>query len=71
MPSFVVGNNDIPSTNNPLGIKGAGEAGTIGALPCVMNAIVDALSPLGIRAFDMPATPERLWRAIQSATAAS
>jgi carbon-monoxide dehydrogenase large subunit len=71
MPSFVVGNNDIPSTNNPLGIKGAGEAGTIGALPCVMNAIVDALAPLGIRAFDMPATPERLWRAIQSATAAS
>ena len=67
MPSFVVASNDIPSTSNPLGIKGAGEAGTVGALPCVMNAIVDALAPLGIATFDMPATPERLWRAIQSA----
>ena len=67
MPSFVVASNDIPSTSNPLGIKGAGEAGTVGALPCVMNAIVDALAPLGIATFDMLATPERLWRAIQSA----
>jgi carbon-monoxide dehydrogenase large subunit len=67
MPFFVVGSHDIPSTNNPLGIKGAGEAGTVGALPCVMNAIVDALAPLGVRTFDMPATPGRLWRAIQSA----
>lgn len=53
--------------NNPLGVKGAGEAGTIGALPVVMNAIVNALAPLGIRHVDMPATPERVWHAIQDA----
>lgn len=56
-----------PTTNNPLGVKGAGEAGTIGALPAIMNAIVDALSPLGVRHIDMPATPERVWQAIQNA----
>ena len=54
-------------TANPLGVKGAGEAGTVGALPAVMNAINDALAPLGIRHFEMPATPERLWRAIRDA----
>ena len=46
---------------------GAGEAGTVGAMPVVMNAIVDALAPLGVRSLDMPATPERVWRAIQDA----
>ena len=51
----------------PLGVKGAGEAGTVGAVPAVMNAVVDALSTLGIRHVDMPATPERIWRAIQEA----
>ena len=55
-------------TANPLGVKGCGEAGATGSPPALMNAIADALSPLGIRHFDMPATPERLWRAIQSAT---
>ena len=50
-----------------MGVKGAGEAGTIGAAPAVMNALVDALSPLGVRHVDMPATPERLWRLIQDA----
>ena len=50
---------------NPLGVKGAGEAGTVGALPAVMNAVNDALAPLGIRHFEMPATPERVWRAIR------
>jgi aerobic carbon-monoxide dehydrogenase large subunit len=52
---------------HPLGAKGAGEAGTVGALPVVMNAVLDALAPLGVRELDMPATAERVWRAIQSA----
>lgn len=53
--------------NNPLGVKGAGEAGTIGALPTVINAIVDALAPLGVTHIDMPATPARIWEAIRRA----
>ena len=64
LPFFAVGSNEVPARNNPLGIKGAGEAGTVGALPAVMNAVNDALKALGIRHFDMPATPERVWRAI-------
>ena len=52
---------------NPLGVKGAGEAGCVGAMPAVANALVDALSALGITHVDMPATPEVLWRAIQEA----
>ncbi|HZL58382.1 MAG TPA: xanthine dehydrogenase family protein molybdopterin-binding subunit [Stellaceae bacterium] len=67
-PPIAVGSNDVPSPNNPLGIKGAGEAGCVGALPAVMNAVNDALAPLGIRHFEMPATPERLWQAIAGAT---
>ncbi len=59
--------NSVPTPTNPLGVKGAGEAGTIGSLAAVMNAVVDALSPLGIDHFDMPATPERIWRAIKDA----
>ena len=59
--------NPVPTKTNPLGVKGAGEAGTVGALPAVMNAINDALAPLGILHFEMPATPERLWRAINGA----
>ena len=62
-----VGSNPQPCKTNPTGIKGAGEAGTVGALPCVANAVVNALSPLGIRHIEMPATPEVVWRAIQSA----
>jgi aerobic carbon-monoxide dehydrogenase large subunit len=65
VPAFMVASNEIATTANPLGVKGAGEAGTVGALPAVMNAINDALAPLGIRHFEMPATPERLWRAIR------
>jgi aerobic carbon-monoxide dehydrogenase large subunit len=57
----------VPTQLNPLGAKGAGEAGTVGALPAVMNAVMDALAPLGVRQLDMPATPERVWRAIQEA----
>ena len=59
--------NPVPTNTNPLGVKGAGEAGNVGALPAVANALVDALSPLGIRHIQMPATPERLWRAIREA----
>jgi carbon-monoxide dehydrogenase large subunit len=57
--------NPVPTKTNPLGVKGAGEAGNVGALPAVANALADALSPLGIRHIEMPATPERLWRAIR------
>jgi carbon-monoxide dehydrogenase large subunit len=60
---------DTPCTTNPMGVKGAGEAGAIGSCPAVINAVVDALAPLGIRDVDMPATPETLWRAIQDAQA--
>jgi aerobic carbon-monoxide dehydrogenase large subunit len=59
--------NPVPTKLNPLGAKGAGEAGTVGALPAVINAVVDALAPLGVREFDMPATSERVWQAIRVA----
>ena len=59
------GNNPVPTATNPLGVKGAGEAGCVGALPAVANAVVDALSVLGIRHIDMPTTPEKVWRAIR------
>lgn len=58
---------DAPCATNPLGLKGSGEAGAVGAPPAVMNAILDALSERGVTAIDMPATPERVWRAIRSA----
>jgi len=64
---FRVDSNPVPTTTNPLGVKGAGEAGCVGAMPAVANALVDALSGLGIRHVEMPATPERLWRAIRDA----
>ena len=64
-----IGNNPVPTKTNPLGVKGAGEAGNVGALPAVANAVVDALSVLGIRHIAMPATPERIWRAIEEAKA--
>ena len=57
----------VPTKLNPLGAKGAGEAGTVGALPVVINAVMDALVPLGVRDFDMPASSERVWQAIQAA----
>jgi len=65
-----VGSNPVPTKLNPLGVKGAGEAGTVGALPAVMNAIMDALAPLGVKEFDMPATGDRVWRAIRKAQSA-
>jgi carbon-monoxide dehydrogenase large subunit len=65
--SFRIESNPVPTKTNPLGVKGAGEAGCVGAMPAVANALVDALSELGIRHVEMPATPERLWRAIKEA----
>ncbi|HEX9466381.1 MAG TPA: xanthine dehydrogenase family protein molybdopterin-binding subunit [Alphaproteobacteria bacterium] len=70
MPSFKVGYNEVPCKTNPLGVKGAGEAGTCGAPPAIINAILDALRPLGVKDIQMPATPKRVWEAIKSAKAA-
>lgn len=68
VPSFTVAyHEEAPCTHNPLGVKGCGEAGTIGGAAAVMNAVVDALGDLGVRHIDMPATPEKVWQAIQSA----
>jgi carbon-monoxide dehydrogenase large subunit len=69
-PFFEVGSHDVPCRTNPLGIKGAGEAGTVGALPAVMNAVADALRPLGVTRVDMPASPQNIWRAIRAAKSA-
>ena len=63
-PSFEVDRTETLTDVNPLGVKGAGETGTIAATPAVVNAVVDALAPLGIAHLDMPLTPERVWRAI-------
>jgi aerobic carbon-monoxide dehydrogenase large subunit len=71
VPDFVLGSTVTPSPSNPLGVKGVGEAGTIGATPAIANAVIDALSPLGIRHLDIPFTPERVWRAINEKGGAS
>jgi carbon-monoxide dehydrogenase large subunit len=68
MSAVDVKSNPVPTKTNPLGVKGAGEAGCVGAMPAVANALVDALSHLGVRHVEMPATPERLWRAMRQAT---
>ena len=57
---------ETPSTSNPLGVKGVGEAGTIGSAAAVINAVCDALSPYGVTDIAMPATPKRVWEAINS-----
>jgi carbon-monoxide dehydrogenase large subunit len=67
LPSFETHNIETPSPRNPLGAKGIGESGTIGSTPAVHNAVVDAVSHLGVRHIPMPCTPERVWRAIQDA----
>ena len=67
LPRIEFAYNIVPCRTNPLGLKGAGEAGAIGAPPALVNAIVDALAPLGIEHIDMPVTPERLWHAIRMA----
>jgi aerobic carbon-monoxide dehydrogenase large subunit len=69
LPSFEVDHHEVPTQVNPLGAKGVGEAGTVGALPALLNAVNDALSLLGVRHLDMPVTPERVWQAIQAAKA--
>jgi carbon-monoxide dehydrogenase large subunit len=65
LPSIRFKLNEVPCTTNPLGIKGAGEAGAIGAPPAIINAVVDALAEFKVRHVDMPATPEKLWQLIQ------
>jgi carbon-monoxide dehydrogenase large subunit len=57
--------NPVPTKRNPLGAKGAGEAGTVGALPAIVNAVMDALTPLGVKQLDMPVTSARIWAAMQ------
>ena len=67
VPGFEVDGHEVPTAVNPLGAKGVGEAGTVGALPALLNAVNDALTPLGVRHLDMPVTTERVWRAIRTA----
>ena len=67
VPRFETEHTTTPSPVNPLGVKGVGEAGTIASSPCLVNAVVDALSPFGITDIDMPMTPNRVWQAIQDA----
>jgi carbon-monoxide dehydrogenase large subunit len=61
---FSISDLSVPSPNNPLGVKGAGEAGTTGALPATMNAVLDALRPAGVTHLDMPASAQRVWQAL-------
>jgi carbon-monoxide dehydrogenase large subunit len=70
MPSFAMETNEVPTKTNPLGVKGAGEAGTVGALPAVMNAINNALAQIGVPYVQMPCTPSKIWRALHDAKAA-
>ncbi|HEX5816224.1 MAG TPA: xanthine dehydrogenase family protein molybdopterin-binding subunit [Methylomirabilota bacterium] len=67
LPLFEVDSHEVPTAVNPLGAKGVGEAGTVGALPALVNAVVDALAPLGVRHLDMPLSPARVWQALRSA----
>jgi carbon-monoxide dehydrogenase large subunit len=68
--AIAVESHPVPTGTNPLGVKGAGEAGCVGALPAVANALVDALSEFGVRHIEMPATPERVWRAVNASRVA-
>jgi carbon-monoxide dehydrogenase large subunit len=67
--AVAIKSNPVPTKTNPLGVKGAGEAGTVGAMPAVANALVDALSKFGVSHIEMPASPERIWRALRQARA--
>jgi carbon-monoxide dehydrogenase large subunit len=67
VPNITLGHTVTPSPTNPLGVKGIGEAGTIGSAPAVMNAVIDALSGLGVKDMPMPASPHNVWKAIQAA----
>jgi carbon-monoxide dehydrogenase large subunit len=64
IPHMELDRTETPTDVNPMGVKGVGEAGTIGATPAIVSALVDAMSPLGIRHLDMPVKPENLWRII-------
>jgi carbon-monoxide dehydrogenase large subunit len=64
-PAFELGSTETPSPTNPMGVKGVGETGTIASTPAVVNAVVDALAPFGVKHLDMPLTPEKVWRAMQ------
>lgn len=66
LPSFEVHSQETPTPLNPLGAKGIGESGTIGSAPAVQNAVIDALSDLGVRHIELPLTPERVWRSINN-----
>jgi carbon-monoxide dehydrogenase large subunit len=66
-PNFAIENHSVPCKTNRLGVKGCGEAGCAGALPSVMNAIVDALSTVGVTHINMPVTPEKIWRVLNEA----
>jgi carbon-monoxide dehydrogenase large subunit len=70
LPDIEVDLIEVPCATNPLGVKGAGEAGAVGSPPAVINAIVDALSDTGVKSIDMPATPEKVWKAIHMSRAA-
>ena len=70
LPDIEVDLMEVPSASNPLGVKGAGEAGSVGSPPAVISAIIDALSGDGVTHIDMPATPEVVWRALSLAKAA-
>jgi len=67
VPSFELADMATPTSYNPLGAKGIGEAGTIGATPAVQNAVIDAVAHLGVRHIDMPTTPRRVWQALETA----
>jgi carbon-monoxide dehydrogenase large subunit len=69
MPNVEAELEEVPCKTNPLGVKGIGESGTIGAPPTVINALIDALEPLGVDHIDMPATPARVWETITRARA--
>src|SRR5262249_6263110 len=71
MPNVETELEEVPCKTNPLGVKGIGESGTIGAPPTIINAVIDALSPLGVDRIEMPATPLRVWQAISRARGAA
>ena len=67
LPSFELGRTETPSPTNPMGVKGVGETGAIASPAAVINAVVDTLAQFGVTEMDMPATPERVWRALEEA----
>lgn len=69
LPNYETDRTETPTPHNPLGAKGVGEAGTVAASPAVVNAVIDALRPLGVTHLDMPLKPERVWQALQQASA--